>query len=167
MSALTQVAKTRAPASVVLIRLLVGTVFFVEGVQKFLYPAALGAGRFAKIGLPWPDVLGPFVGGVETVGGALVLLGLLTRPAAVLLVVDISVAIVTTKIPILLGHSFGGLTLASLPRYGFLSLMHEARTDFSMWLGGLYLILVGAGRWSVDAWLAGRAGASAKHSGNS
>lgn len=154
MGALTKVATTRAPASVVLIRLLVGTVFFFEGVQKFLYPDALGAGRFLKIGIPWPEIMGPFVGGVETLGGALVILGLLTRPAAALLVVNISVAIFTTKIPILLGHGFWGFTLAKLPRYGFLSLMHEARTDFSMLLGGLFLLIVGAGAWSFDARIA-------------
>jgi len=142
----------QAPRSVTLIRLMVGSVFLVEGIQKFLYPAALGAGRFAKIGIPAPEVLGPFVGSVETVCGALVLVGLLTRLAAIPLLINISVAILTTKIPILLGHGFWTLTLAMLPRYGFLSMMHEARTDFSMLLGLIFLLIVGPGRWSLDAW---------------
>ncbi|HUK81880.1 MAG TPA: DoxX family protein [Verrucomicrobiae bacterium] len=142
----------QAPRSVALIRLMVGSVFLVEGIQKFLYPAALGAGRFAKIGIPAPEVLGPFVGSVETVCGALVLVGLLTRLAAIPLLINISVAILTTKIPILLGHGFWTLTLAMLPRYGFLSMMHEARTDFSMLLGLIFLLIVGPGRWSLDAW---------------
>ena len=142
--------RTQAPGVVVLIRLMVGGVFFLEGVQKFLYPGELGAGRFAKIGIPMPEVLGPFVGGVETICGALVLVGLLTRLASVLLLINISVAILSTKIPVLLGHGFWTFTLAKLPRYGFLSMMHEARTDFSMWLGLVFLLVIGAGRWSLD-----------------
>jgi putative oxidoreductase len=144
----------KAPASVILIRLMVGGVFLLEGVLKFLYPAALGAGRFAKIGIPFPHVLGPFVGGVETVCGALVLVGLLTRLAAVPLLINISVAILSTKIPILLGRGFWTFTLPDLPRYGWLSMLHEARTDFSMVLGLIFLICVGAGKWSVDGQLA-------------
>jgi uncharacterized membrane protein YphA (DoxX/SURF4 family) len=139
-----------APAATVLIRILVGAVFVSEGIQKFLFPAELGAGRFARIGLPMPEVLGPFVGGVEIVAGALVLLGLLTRPAALVLLVNISVAILSTKVPILLGHGFWLFTLPKLSRYGFWSMAHEARTDFCMWLGCLFLILVGAGRLSLD-----------------
>jgi len=143
---------TEAPASTVLIRIVVGGVFFTEGIQKFLYPADLGAGRFAKIGIPMPETMGPFVGGVEILCGALVILGLLTRLASILLLIDISVAIVSTKIPILLGHGFWGFSLTKLPRYGFLSMVHEARTDFAMWFGLLFLIIVGAGKkWSLDA----------------
>ncbi len=140
-----------APASVVLIRLMVGCVFFSEGVQKFLDPGALGAGRFAKIGIPAPEIMGPFVGGVEVLCGALVLAGLLTRWALIPLLIDIGVAILSTKIPILLGHGFWNFTLTNLPRYGFLSMMHEARTDLSMLCGLVFLVIVGAGRWSVDA----------------
>src|SRR5512136_1395594 len=99
----------RAPGAVVLIRLMVGSVFFLEGIQKFLDPDALGAGRFAKIGIPAPEVMGPFVGGVETFFGALLLAGLLTRLAAIPLLINISVAILSTKIPILLGHGFWNL----------------------------------------------------------
>ncbi len=133
-----------------LVRLMVGIVFFLEGIQKFLYPDALGAGRFARIGIPAPDVMGPFVGGVETICGALLLVGLLTRPAAIPLLINISVAILSTKIPILLGHGFWTFTLAKLPRYGFLSMAHEARTDFCMLLGLVFLLIAGAGAWSVD-----------------
>jgi putative oxidoreductase len=143
-----------AMRATVLVRLMVGGVFFLEGIQKFLYPEALGVGRFAKIGIPAPEVLGPFVGGVETICGALVLAGLLTRLAAIPLLINISVAILSTKIPILLGHGFWTFTLNKLPHYGFLSMMHEARTDFSMLLGLLFLLIVGAGAWSVDGWLA-------------
>src|SRR5213082_111990 len=146
-----RVLATQATNATILIRIVVGGIFLTEGIQKFLYLGDLGAGRFPKIGIPAPDVMGPFIGGIEIVCGALLIIGLLTRLAAILLLADISVAIVSTKIPILLGHGFWGFSLTKLPRYGFLSMMHEARTDFSMWLGLLFLLIVGAGRWSFDA----------------
>jgi putative oxidoreductase len=126
-----------AQASVILVRLLVGWVFFSEGVQKFLFPAALGVGRFAKIGIPAPHFFAPFVGVVEIVCGLLVIVGFLTRLAAIPLVIDISVAIATTKIPMLANAGFWGT-------------MHEARTDLCMLLGSLFLIAVGSGRLSLD-----------------
>lgn len=135
----------------ILIRLMVGGVFLVEGVLKFIYPVALGAGRFAKIGIPDPQIMGPFVAVVETVCGTLLLLGLLTRLAAIPLLIDISVAILSTKIPMLLGHDFLGFHVAKLAHYGFLSMMHEARTDFSMLLGLIFLLWVGPGQCSLDA----------------
>ena len=142
---------TNASAATVLVRLLTGSVFLSEGIQKFLYPAELAAGRFAKIGIPAPQIMGPFVGGCEVVCGALLIIGLLTRLAAIVLLIDISVAIVSTKVPVLLGHGFWGFSLMKLPRYGFWSMMHEARTDLSMWLALLFLLVVGAGKWSFDA----------------
>ena len=91
-----------AARAIVLIRLAVGTVFLSEGIQKFLFPDALGVGRFASIGIPAPGVLAPFVGIVEIVFGSLILLGYYTRLATVPLVADMMVAIATTKMPILL-----------------------------------------------------------------
>jgi len=142
---------SEAPAAVLLIRLLVGGVFFEEGIQKFLFPELLGAGRFGRIGIPWPSLSGPFVGAVEIFCGALLLAGFLTRLAAIPLLADISVAIAATKIPILLGHAYGPFHLAQLNRYGFWSMASESRTDFSMLLGLLFLLSVGAGPWSLDA----------------
>src|SRR5204863_198183 len=133
-------------------RLLAGGVFLSKVIQKFLYPAELAAERFAKIGVPAPQIMGPLVGVCEVLCGTLLIIGLLTRLAAIVLLIDISVAIVSTKIPVLLGHGFWGLSLSKLPHYGFWSMMHEARTDFSMWLGLLFLLIVGAGKkWSVAA----------------
>jgi uncharacterized membrane protein YphA (DoxX/SURF4 family) len=156
MALLRRVMATHAPAAVVLVRLLVGWVFLTEGIQKFLYPDALGVGRFVKIGIPAPELMAPFVGACEVVGGGLLILGLLARLAALVLFINISVAIVSTKIPILLGHGFWLFSLPALGRYGFLSMCHEARTDFSMWLGALFLLIVGAGRASLDALFGGR-----------
>ena len=146
-----RVIRTTAPASVFLIRLVVGGIFLSEGIQKFLYPAENAAGRFVKIGIPWPDVTGPFVGIIEILCGALILLGLLTRLAAMPLIIDMLVAILSTKIPILLGHGFWGFSLRTVPYYGFWGMAHEARTDFAMLLCSLFLLIVGAGTWSIDA----------------
>jgi putative oxidoreductase len=154
MKGIERLARTRAPASTILIRVMVGAVFLSEGIQKFLHPATRGAGRFVKIGIPFPEVMGPFVGGVEIVCGALVLAGLVTRLAVVPLIINMLVAIVSTKLPILLGHGFWGFSLQSLPPYGFFSMAHEARTDFAMLLGSLFLLLVGAGPWALDRRLA-------------
>ena len=102
---LTAPLATDAPGWSILVRLLVGlVVFFPEGIQKLIFPDILGAGRFAHIGIPYPDIMGPFVGVVETICGALIILGLFTRFAAIPLIVIMMVAIVSTKIPILLGH---------------------------------------------------------------
>jgi putative oxidoreductase len=140
----------RGPRAVLLIRLAVGIVFTSEGIQKFLYPDALGAGRFAKIGIPDPEVMGPFVGGVELVCGALILVGLLTRLASVPLVIDMLVAIASTKLPMLLGHGYWTFANPSV-KPGLWSMLHETRVDFSMLLGALFLFWVGAGPWSLDA----------------
>lgn len=147
---------TRAPGATLLIRLMVGGVFLAEGLQKFLFPAQVGAGRFAKIGIPGAEVMGPVVGAVESVCGALVLLGLFTRAAVVPLLGVMAVAFVTTKVPIFLGHDWGPFRVRELPYYGFWGLAHETRTDFSMVMGSLFLLLVGAGPRSLDARLAAR-----------
>lgn len=142
---------TTAPASTVLIRIIVGGIFLAEGVQKFMYADALGAGRFAKIGIPYPEVMGPFVGGVEIVGGLLILIGLFTRIDAAVTLVSMVVAVVSTKGPVLVGHAFAGFSLQKLDRYGFLSFVHEARTDLLMIFCLVFLLVAGAGRWSIDA----------------
>ena len=129
--------RTNAPGATILVRLLVGAVFLSEGIQKFLFPAALGVGRFIKIGIPAPQFFAPFVGVVEIVCGALLIVGLFTRLATIPLIIDISVAIVTTKIPM-------------LSKSGFWSMAHEARTDYCMLLGLVFLLLVGSGPFSID-----------------
>ena len=159
-TALRRIAATRAPAATLLIRVLVGGVFLAEGVQKFLYPAEVGAGRLARIGLPAADTLGPLVGAVEIACGALVLAGLLTRLAVLPLLGVMAVALVTTKLPILLGRDLGPFRLRDLPYHGVWGFLHESRTDLAMVLGSLFLLVAGAGALSLDARLArGAAGA--------
>jgi putative oxidoreductase len=136
----------------ILVRLLVGLIVFLpEGIQKFAYPDLLGAGRFAKIGIPSPEIMGPFVGAVEIICGSLIIIGLLTRLAAVPLVIIMIVAIISTKLPVLVGHDVGMFHLpADMKRFGFWSVMHESRADLTMLLGCIYLAIVGGGKWSLD-----------------
>ncbi len=122
-----------------LLRFLVGWVFLSEGIQKFLFPTALGVGRFARIGIPVPQFTGPFVGIAEIACGTLLVVGLFTTLATVPLLIDIAVAIAATKIPMLL-------------KQGFWAAMHEGRTDFCMMTGLISIALLGAGALSLDHW---------------
>lgn len=122
---------------ILLVRFLVGWVFLSEGIQKFLFSAALGAGRFVKIGIPFPQFSGPFVGVVEIVCGTLLIVGFFTRWASIPLLIDITVAIATTKFPMML-------------KQGFWAAMHEGRTDFCMLFGLVALLLLGSGQFSLD-----------------
>src|SRR4030081_3733319 len=121
-----------------MLRILVGWVFLTEGIQKFLFPAALGYGRFAKIGIPYPHVTAPFVGAVEIACGILLMVGLVTRFATIPLLIDIGVAIATTKVPMLLHQ-------------GFWPAMREGRVYFAMLLGLIAILCIGGGRISCDA----------------
>jgi uncharacterized membrane protein YphA (DoxX/SURF4 family) len=125
----------------ILIRVIVGLVFLVEGILKFAHPDELGAPRFAGIGLPYPHLLAPFVGGVEIVGGVLIILDFFAGDAALVMLAVIVVALVTTKAPILLGRQFGPFTLIKLNSYGWLSFFHEARVDLCMLFGSLAVVI--------------------------
>ena len=98
-----------------------------------------------KIGIPWPQVRASFVGAVEIVCGSLLLIGLVAQQSTVPLLIDIAVAYIRPK-------------SSRLRKTGMWETLHEARTDVSMLLGLNFLLLVGAGTWSVDAWLAERRG---------
>jgi putative oxidoreductase len=134
--------KTDNSNTTILIRLMVGAVFFSEGIQKFLFPLANGSGRFEKIGLPMPEILGPFVGTFELICGALILIGLITRTAAIPLIIIMITAIWTTKVTLLNDQ-------------GFWEMAHAARTDWAMLLGGVYLLIRGGGAWSFDKGISG------------
>jgi uncharacterized membrane protein YphA (DoxX/SURF4 family) len=138
MKTLHRIVASGGPAGVILIRLAVGAVFLSEGIQKFLFPAELGVGRFMRIGIPAPEIMAPYEGTFEIVCGVLMLVGLLTRLAAIPMIINMLVAISTTKIPI-------------LTKSGFWAMAHEGRTDWAMLLGSLFLLMVGSGPWSLDA----------------
>lgn len=141
----------------IFIRLSLAGVFIPEGLQKLIHPDILGAGRFTRIGIPWPEFFGPLVGWVELIAGVLFLIGYASRMAAVPIIVIMLVAIISTKLPILLGHEWWIFSLRELDRYGFLSFTHETRTDWAMLMGALFLLFAGSGRWSIDERLAPKA----------
>ena len=153
MTLIRRIISSNAPAATVLIRLVVGTVFLSEGVQKFLFPDEVGAGRFARIPLPNPELTASFVGTFEIVCGILIILGLLTRLAAVPLICVMLTALFTTKLPILLGSEFLGFSLRKLPYYGVWGFLHESRTDLAMLFGSIFLLIAGAGKLSLDGYL--------------
>lgn len=132
-----RLTRTRNEFTTFLVRLMVGAVFLSEGIQKFLFPESVGSGRFEKIGLPSPEILGPFVGTTEIMAGTLLLLGLFTRLAAIPTLVIMLVAISVTKIDI-------GL------QQGIWEMLHASRTDWSMLIGSIFLIIKGGGWASVD-----------------
>ena len=145
-----RIIKTNPDRVIILVRLMVGAIFFSEGLQKFLYPVMRGSGRFENMGFPNPEFFASFVGIFEIICGILIIIGLMTRLAALIMLINITVAIVITKIPIAFGKSFGPFILRELKVYGFWSMTHEIRTDLSMWLGSLFLMLKGGGLWSMD-----------------
>lgn len=146
-----------APRATLLIRVMAGTVFFWEGVMKFVFPATLGVGRFTKLGIPWPDAMASFVGCVEIAGGVLLIAGLLTRVVAVPLLIDMVVAVLTTKVPLYLGTYPLALPPVA-PQMGFWAVLHEIRSDEAQFLCTAFLLIVGSGPWALDArlgaWLA-------------
>lgn len=134
---LRKIIQTDQARTTIIIRIMVGAVFLSEGIQKFLYAEKLGSGRFAKIGLPNPGFLGPFVGSFEILCGILILMGLFTRLAAIPLFTIMIVAISATKAQLLADN-------------GFWSMLHDSRTDWAMCLGSIFLFIKGAGKWSLD-----------------
>jgi putative oxidoreductase len=131
----------RRDLPMIVIRVMVGLIFLIEGILKFVRPQELGVGRFAAIGLPYPQVLAPLVAVVEIVGALAVMAGLYAGDAALALMTVIVVALLTTKLPILLGRPLGPFSLVKLAHYGLGSFLHEARVDICMLLGTLAVLL--------------------------
>lgn len=145
---------TGGQAAILLLRLMAGGVFLWEGVLKFVYPNQ-GVGRFTKIGIPAPDIMATFVGGLEIVGGILLILGLLTRLIAIPFIIEMLVAILSTKIAILLGTSPLPLPPVA-PQTGFWAVLHEVRSEYAQLATVGFLLIVGPGMLSLDALLARR-----------
>lgn len=140
---LQKLINTDNSSTTIIIRIMVGIVFLSEGIQKFIFPAIRGAGRFEKIGLPSPEFMGSFVGTFEIICGLLILLGLLTRFVSIPTLLIMFVAIATTKVEILTSD-------------GFWEMMHASRTDWAMLLGSMFLIIKGGGKFSLDWFILNR-----------
>jgi putative oxidoreductase len=140
---------TTGHPAIFLVRLMAGGVFLSEGILKFVYPNQ-GVGRFTKLGFPLPHFTASFVGGLEIVGGVLLIAGLLTRFVAIPFVIEMMVATLSTKIALYLGTS--PLPLPPVPPLvGFWAVMHETRSEYAQFLTSLFLMIVGPGLWSLDA----------------
>jgi uncharacterized membrane protein YphA (DoxX/SURF4 family) len=137
------------PRAAVLIRLMAGSVFFWEGVLKFVY-VNQGIGRFTKLGMPVPDILAPAIAYLEIGGGLLLLFGLATRWIAVPFIIEMIVAILSTKVSLYLGTSPLPLPPAP-PKVGLWAVLHETRSDWAQILTCGYLLWAGPGPWSIDA----------------
>jgi putative oxidoreductase len=148
-----------APKAAILIRWMAGGVFLWEGILKFVYRNQ-GVGRFTKIGIPAPHITAVFIGVLEIVGGILLMTGLLTRLIAVPFVIEMLVAMASTKIALYLGTSPLPLPPAP-PTVGIWAVLHEIRSDYAQIMSVMFLGIAGPGPWSLDAVLAGRRRANA------
>src|SRR5262245_32836088 len=150
-----------APTATVLLRLMAGGVFLWEGLLKFVF-ANQGVGRFTKLGIPAPALMANFVGGLEIVGGMLLIAGLLTRVIAVPFIIEMLVAMLSTKISLYLGTS--PLPLPPVPpQIGVWAVLHEIRSEYAQLMVTTFLLIAGPGRWSLDALLARRAAKESRH----
>lgn len=136
------------PKEIILIRLLCGGVFFWEGLLKFVY-VNQGIGRFTKLGFPMPELTANFVAITEIIGGLFLLFGLFTRLTSLWFILEMIVAILSTKISLYLGTSPLPLPPAP-PTVGIWAVLHEIRSDYSQLLSCLFLLFVGPGILSLD-----------------
>ena len=137
------------PRATLVIRMMAGAVFFWEGILKFVY-ANQGVGRFTKLGLPFPVFTANFVGGLEIVGGLLLILGLGTRLIAIPFIVEMLVAMLSTKPRLFLGT----LPLPPPPvppQLGIWAVLHEIRSEYAQLMSCAFLLISGPGAWSLDA----------------
>jgi putative oxidoreductase len=140
------------PAVTILLRLMAGGVFFWEGILKFVY-VNQGVGRFTKLGIPFPEITANFIGVLEIVGGLLLLTGLMTRFISFIFIGEMIVAILSTKITLYLGTYPLPLPPAP-PQIGFWAVLHEIRSDYAQILTSAFLLIVGSGSLSLDAYFA-------------
>lgn len=144
-----------APRATVLVRLMVGSVFFWEGLLKFVY-VNQGVGRFTKLGMPAPELLAHAIATLEIVGGLLLMFGLATRWLALPFIIEMVVAMLSTKIGVYFGTSPLPMPPAP-PKVGAWAVLHEIRSDWAQFLTSGYLLWAGPGPWSLDALIRRRA----------
>ena len=136
------------PSSILIIRLMAGTVFFWEGILKFVY-VNQGVGRFTKLGFPFPETTAHIIATGEIIGGLFLIFGLFTRVVAFYFIIQMIVAVLSTKIGVYFGTSPLPLPPAP-PKTGIWAVLHEIRSDYAQILTCLFLFIEGAGRRSLD-----------------
>ncbi|PJZ47510.1 DoxX family protein [Leptospira saintgironsiae] len=133
----------------VIIRILVGGVFIWEGIIKFLF-VNQGIGRFTKLGFMHPEMTASFIGGLEILGGTMLVLGILTKPLSFVFIIQMLVAMYLTKLPLLFGTS-PLMPPQAPPIFGIWAVLHEIRSEYSQLLGCLFLYLSGPGHFAFDS----------------
>ena len=141
-----------SPATTIVLRLMAGSVFLWEGLIKFYFRKP-GTGRFAKLGFPAPNLIATSTAWLEIIGGIFLIVGLLSRPVALLFVIEMLVAMLSTKIP-LLRETYPLALPSSPPQIGVWAVLHEIRSEYAQLVCSLFVFLSGPGRWSIDAWMA-------------
>lgn len=136
-------------STILVLRLMAGGVFFWEGILKFVYTNQ-GLGRFTKLGFPMPELTANFVATTEILGGLFLLFGLFTRFTAFWFIIEMIIAILSTKISLYLGTSPLPLPPAP-PKIGIWAVLHEIRSDYAQLLVCIFLLIEGAGKRSLDA----------------
>jgi uncharacterized membrane protein YphA (DoxX/SURF4 family) len=142
---------TSGPNATIALRLMAGAVFFWEGLLKFAY-ANQGVGRFTKLGMPMPEVLAPAIAVLEIGGGLLLMTGLATRLISVPFIIEMIVAMLSTKISLYLGTSPLPAPPAP-PIMGGWAVLHEIRSEYAQLMTCIFLLAAGPGPWSLDALL--------------
>ena len=135
-------------STILIIRLMTGTVFFWEGILKFVY-VNQGVGRFTKLGFAFPETTAHIIATGEIIGGLLLIFGLFTRITAFYFIIQMIVAVLSTKIDLFLGTSPLPLPPAP-PKMGIWAVLHEIRSDYAQILTCLFLLMAGPGRMSLD-----------------
>jgi putative oxidoreductase len=126
-------------AALAIVRVATAVIFIAHGWQKVFQFGIAGVTQgFTQMGIPLPGISAPLVAGLELVGGTLLLVGLLTRPIALLLAIDMLGAM-------FLVHFKNGFFLPNGFEFTFILLATS-----------LALVLAGAGAYSLDALIANR-----------
>src|SRR5258708_39536032 len=136
------------PSSILAIRLMARSVFFWEGILKFVY-VNQGVGRFTKLGFPFPETTAHIIATGEIIGGLLLIFGLFTRITAFYFIIQMIVAVLSTKIDLYFGTSPLPLPPAP-PKIGIWAVLHAILSDYAQILTCLFLLIEGAGRRSLD-----------------
>lgn len=145
------VFETETSASTTLIRCVSGIIAAIGGVQTFLFPQMRSDSRFAEIGFPAPRTIATCAGIVWIEVGVLIVLGVVIRNAVLALVIAFIVTITSTKIPVLFTYGYWLFTPEGSSYNALWGFLSAWRTDFAMLLGSVYVLIVGAGAWSLDA----------------